>query len=48
MDCAYFAAYVHARPDRVHVFGDARDGYILTPVTPAIADAIAAAADPAT
>jgi predicted RNase H-like nuclease len=43
--CAYIAAYGHAWPDRVHVFGDACNGYILTPITPDIAETLASTAD---
>jgi cytochrome P450 len=35
--CAYIAAYASAQPDRVRVLGDRLTGYILTPVTAAIA-----------
>ena len=41
--CAYIAAYATTNPSQVHYLGNPRTGYILTPVTPSIAEAIAAA-----
>lgn len=36
--CAYIAYYASNHPEAVRAMGDAESGYILTPVTPAIAD----------
>jgi len=41
--CAYIGRYADARPADVRVLGDARDGYILTPVDAAMAARIDAA-----
>jgi predicted RNase H-like nuclease len=38
--CAYIAAYADRAPDQVRVLGNARDGYIVTPVTAALAEEI--------
>ena len=35
--CAYIALYATAKPQRVRVLGNVENGYILTPVTPQIA-----------
>jgi len=41
--CAYIAAFASARPSEVRTLGNAHEGYILTPVTTAIAQQIDAA-----
>jgi predicted RNase H-like nuclease len=40
--CAYVALLALRSPDRLHVFGDAASGYIVTPLTPGIASRVAA------
>jgi predicted RNase H-like nuclease len=38
--CAYIARYTRLRPTAVRVLGDVQDGYIVVPVTPALATVI--------